>query len=88
MSVTLETRSKHLAREPYCAACAERGIERQATMVEHIIAVRQGPEIRLDSDNLQSLCWPCHNRKTNRCDGGLACRVALSQVRLRQAEEA
>src|SRR6516164_4132391 len=46
-----ELRAEHLAREPYCAACAERGIGRQTTMVDHIIAVRQRPEIRLDSDS-------------------------------------
>ena len=55
-------------------------------MVDHIIAVRQRPEIRLDSDSLQSLCWPCHNRKTNRCDGRFGLPRRPKQARLRQAE--
>jgi 5-methylcytosine-specific restriction enzyme A len=54
-----------------CRRCAtERGIVRQAKVVDHIESIKQHPELRLVESNLQSLCWPCHNAKTNRFDGG------------------
>ncbi len=56
--------------EPSCRECARRGLDRPARIVDHIIPVRDAPERRLDPTNLQPLCWPCHNRKTNRSDGG------------------
>jgi 5-methylcytosine-specific restriction endonuclease McrA len=59
-----ELRNAHLAEEPYCRHCAQRGIERWAQTVDHIESIREAPERRLDDTNLQSLCWPCHNRKT------------------------
>jgi 5-methylcytosine-specific restriction protein A len=63
-------RAIHLAREPDCRACAEAGIERKARIVDHIESIAARPELRLDPANLQSLCWPCHNAKTIRRDGG------------------
>jgi 5-methylcytosine-specific restriction protein A len=63
-----ELRDAHLAEEPLCRDCRRRGIERQAQMVDHIQSIRQAPERRLDPSNLQSLCWPCHNRKTVKLD--------------------
>jgi 5-methylcytosine-specific restriction enzyme A len=66
-------RAEHLAEEPYCRRCAARGIERLAQTVDHIETIREAPERRLDPSNLQSLCWPCHNSKTqknSRAKGG------------------
>jgi 5-methylcytosine-specific restriction endonuclease McrA len=63
-------RAEHLARQPNCSACAEEGKQRAAKVVDHIRSVREHPELRLDPANLQSLCWPCYNRKTNRYDRG------------------
>ena len=39
-----------------------------ASEVDHIIAIQtnRGWELRLDLDNLQSLCLTCHNEKHNR----------------------
>jgi 5-methylcytosine-specific restriction protein A len=39
-------------------------------MVDHIQSIKDRPDLRLEATNLQSLCWPCHNAKTNRSDGG------------------
>ena len=39
-------------------------------MVDHIQSIRDRPDLRLDPANLQALCWPCRNAKTNRQDGG------------------
>jgi 5-methylcytosine-specific restriction protein A len=65
-----ELRAWHLAKEPNCRTCALDGRIRQAKMVDHIESIAEHPELRLDPANLQSLCWPCHNAKTNRVDGG------------------
>ncbi|MCB1489032.1 MAG: HNH endonuclease [Bauldia sp.] len=35
-----------------------------ATEVDHIRPVRDAPEFAYDLENLQSLCGPCHSRKT------------------------
>ncbi|MRB19217.1 HNH endonuclease, partial [Bacillus thuringiensis] len=35
-----------------------------ADMVDHIIPLKVDPSLKLKLENLQSLCNPCHNRKT------------------------
>jgi 5-methylcytosine-specific restriction protein A len=65
-----ELRAEVLAEEPYCRDCARRGIERRATMVDHIVSIREAPELRLERSNLQALCFPCHQRKTNQSENG------------------
>lgn len=64
-------RADVLAREPNCRRCANLGILRKAKMVDHIHTVAARPDLRLERSNLQPLCWPCHNGKTIRFDGGL-----------------
>jgi 5-methylcytosine-specific restriction protein A len=63
-------RDAHLAREPNCRSCALDGMTRRAALVDHIESIAKRPDLRLEPSNLQSLCWPCHNAKTNRNDGG------------------
>jgi hypothetical protein len=75
-------RAAILAEEPMCRECARRGIERAAQTLDHVVPIRDAPELRLDPTNLQPLCWPCHRRKTNSRDGGFGHRR-----RLRDAEE-
>jgi len=48
---------------PLCAHCKKEGVVSAATEVDHIIPIAEGGE-RLDQYNLQSLCKPCHSRKT------------------------
>ena len=49
-----------------CQACMERlkdGVgfrPRRATMVHHIIPVKERPDLALELDNLRSLCDACH----------------------------
>lgn len=33
-------------------------------MVDHVIPLRERPDLRLALANLQSLCWRCHAAKT------------------------
>lgn len=74
-----ELRDAHLAEEPFCRHCAQRGIERRARTVDHIESIRKAPERRLDPTNLQSLCWPCHNRKTAKFDRDFEAHGGVSE---------
>ncbi|UXR29845.1 HNH endonuclease [Staphylococcus simulans] len=44
-----------------CKSCG-----RQAQMVDHIIPTKVDWSKRLEKENLQPLCYECHNRKTKR----------------------
>lgn len=56
-------RLRKLRVNPICEACHERPAEE----VDHIDADTSNRSW----GNLQSMCHPCHSRKTVRCDGGL-----------------
>jgi 5-methylcytosine-specific restriction endonuclease McrA len=45
-----------------CVQCGARGVRIE---VDHIRPVRTHPGAAYDPSNLQSLCAPCHSRKTN-----------------------
>lgn len=53
-----------LMMHPLCVACEARGIYRKADLVDHIVELRDDWSKRLDPDNLQALCYSCHNKKT------------------------
>ena len=59
-------RRAQLTREPLCRKCKSKGITKAANVVDH----HDGDSWDNDEDNLQSLCTPCHNRKTALEDGG------------------
>jgi len=44
-----------------CTTCGARGVRLE---VDHIDPVRNAPDRAFDPSNLQSLCAPCHTRKT------------------------
>ncbi|TXH46246.1 MAG: hypothetical protein E6Q97_29990 [Desulfurellales bacterium] len=54
----------HLRAYPLCADCANAGRVVVATEVHHRVALRNGGTH--DSDNLLSLCKPCHSVRTAR----------------------
>jgi 5-methylcytosine-specific restriction protein A len=56
-----QLRRKKLQADPFCAKCAPRIVA--ANTVDHIVPIRRGGE-RWDWANLESLCKPCHSRKT------------------------
>lgn len=43
-----------------CRHCLEKGILRTATEVHHRQPVNDRPDLALALDNLESLCWDCH----------------------------
>lgn len=53
-----------LAQHPLCVACLDIGKTTEAEVVDHIIPHRGDKALFRDPDNWQSLCVPCHNRKT------------------------
>lgn len=55
-------RLRVLREAPLCVDCAARGITTAATDVDHIVPLAHGGTHA--RSNLQSLCKPCHSRKT------------------------
>lgn len=45
-----------------CQQCFKEGILKPADMVHHKVEVKDNWELRLDIDNLVSLCNACHNK--------------------------
>ncbi|MBQ3072686.1 MAG: HNH endonuclease [Oscillospiraceae bacterium] len=61
---TKKLRPEQLLREPWCAACLEKGCRVKATTADHIRPHRGDWSLFCDPKNLQSLCASCHGRKT------------------------
>ena len=59
-----ELRTEQLLKEPFCRACAARGLRVRATDVDHIRDHKGDWDLFTDRNNLQSLCHSCHSRKT------------------------
>jgi 5-methylcytosine-specific restriction protein A len=57
-----------LIETPLCEDCAQIGITRLASQVDHVVAVAVAPERAYDPDNLRSLCASHHSEKTRRVD--------------------
>jgi 5-methylcytosine-specific restriction protein A len=49
------------ADEPLCRLCAREGRTTPATLVDHIVPLRERPDLRLVRSNLQPLCASCHS---------------------------
>ena len=60
-------RDRHLAREPLCEMCRERGRFVAATLVHHIKPLGDGGTH--DESNLMSLCVSCHEKIHRRSRG-------------------
>lgn len=59
-----------LLRDNYlCQICLKDDRPTPARDVDHILTVAEHPELRLELDNLQSLCSTCHKKKTYEEDG-------------------
>lgn len=48
------------ANDPLCEHCLRHGRTTPASEVHHIIPITTAPRLRLDYDNLMSVCHPCH----------------------------
>ncbi|QFT30107.1 HNH endonuclease [Labrenzia sp. THAF82] len=54
--------------DPLCEICTRRGKLINATVVDHIKAIKAGGSAFAPLDELMSLCVSCHNEKTARVD--------------------
>ena len=58
-------RQNFLVEHPFCMECWKSGKLTEATVVDHIIPIKQGGPA-LEEDNLQALCASCHGSKSIR----------------------
>lgn len=65
-----KARLEHLDEQPLCADHMKRGYIEAATVVDHITPHKGDKELFWDRNNWQSLCKPCHDRKTQLEDRG------------------
>lgn len=59
-------RKQKLAATPYCEICFAAGRMTKATIVDHIVPIKDDYARRLDMTNMQSCCQSCHSRKTRK----------------------
>lgn len=65
-------RKKILRRDEYrCQECKRYGKNKEATTVHHINPLLDHPEWRLESWNLVSLCYVCHDKMHDRVNNEL-----------------
>jgi 5-methylcytosine-specific restriction protein A len=53
-----------LIAEPLCRVCLSQDITTAATVRDHIVPHRGNEDLFWSEANIQSLCKPCHDRKT------------------------
>jgi 5-methylcytosine-specific restriction endonuclease McrA len=59
-----EAREYKIKMNPICEECLKKGIITPAYAVDHIIALKDSPELYITLTNLRSLCKSCHSKKT------------------------
>jgi len=60
-----EFRDAWIREHPLCCECEAGGLSAAAEHVDHVIPFDGVDDpLRLDPENVQSLCRPCHSRKT------------------------
>ena len=59
-NVWKKVRRNKIVNSPLCELCAIQNVLVEATIVHHIVPVKDDWSKRLDMDNLQSLCHTCH----------------------------
>ncbi len=57
-------RLAYLSRHPLCVS-AEHAHLVVATEIDHILPLRDRPDLKFQESNLQALCKSCHSRKTS-----------------------
>lgn len=59
-----KARARYLKAHPLCVQCMKEGKAVTATVVDHVKPHRGDPVLFWDEKNWQSLCKPCHDKKT------------------------
>ena len=65
-------RLEYLKRNPLCVTCKAAGHVVPARIVDHKVPHKGDQKLFWDRKNWQSMCKPCHDRKTASEDGGFA----------------
>ncbi len=55
-------RDWYIQWHPLCDMCRKEGKLTPATVVHHRIPISERPDLGLDPDNLQALCFDCHEK--------------------------
>lgn len=63
-------RGTKLTEEPFCRFCTRKGLKIPADVVDHIKEHKGDTALFHDYDNLQSLCFSCHNSTKQRLEKG------------------
>lgn len=61
-----KVRALFLDANPLCIECEKEGRVEAATQVDHVISIRQRPDLRLDESNLRALCASHHSARTSK----------------------
>jgi 5-methylcytosine-specific restriction enzyme A len=69
-------RARQLRAEPMCCMCQQRGIDRAATVCNHVVR-HQGDYDLFWSGPFSSLCANCHNSDMQRIEGGGTARPVV-----------
>lgn len=59
-----KARNRYLKAHPLCEKCRKQGKLVRAAVVDHIVPHRGDERLFWDERNWQSLCKPCHDKKT------------------------
>lgn len=59
---------RYRVRHPLCRMCQHEGVVTLANCVDHIIPHKGNRSLLFDMNNLQSLCFNCHNSRKQRVD--------------------
>ena len=77
-------RTAHLSSEPCCRYCDHMGRVTPATVVDHIVPLREDRDRAFDATNLQSLCGLCHSAAKQREElGGVPIGCDIEGIPLR-----
>ena len=52
------------AARPLCELCLSEGRETPSEQVDHIVRLKERPDLALEESNVRALCMSCHSRRT------------------------
>jgi len=59
-------RAVYIQHNPLCRRCKAKGRITATKEVHHIVPLRDAPERKYDTDNLEPLCKSCHSKATRK----------------------
>ncbi len=59
-----QLRANVLRQQPLCKDCEAKGMVTPATEVHHVTKIKHRPDMRMEVENLMTLCGRCHDERT------------------------